>query len=330
MLILAAPTIDRVVDTLSPNDLTDITRRVFTPPSPSQSPCTDPSPGSQCPPRLSVSTPSYNALVMPAYIPSFGSAVKVVSVPRPGTISGLPATTLLLSPSGGALALLNARRLTALRNASASLLSARLLLPDAQIPQRMVCFGRGEQIKAHITLFVKAYTTLKEVIIVVRDHTAHSNISAEGVKITIRTELSPEELARADIIICATPSRVPLFDLPSLDPNHHVHIILIGSYTPIMREVPSSLILRARVLLLDDKDACLREAGELIDAERESGVYGMGEVLADPSLLVDGPSREPFTIFKSVGTGLQDVAIARLVYDRAVGLGVGVEVKDWE
>ena len=83
-----------------------------------------------------------------------------------------------------------------------------------------------------------------------------------------------EALAHASIIITATSSKTPLF--PSSWVPTGAHIILIGSYTKEMKEVETDLIMRAVQsgtseevsprLLVDSVEACLKEAGELIEA----------------------------------------------------------------
>ncbi|EEB99873.1 hypothetical protein MPER_00334, partial [Moniliophthora perniciosa FA553] len=88
-----------------------------------------------------------------------------------------------------------------------------------------------------------------------------------------------DAMADASIIITATPSKTPLF--PSAWVKTGAHIILIGSYTPEMKEVDRELIMRAvsksssesehraisPFLLVDSIAACAKEAGELLDAK---------------------------------------------------------------
>jgi len=128
------------------------------------------------------------------------------------------------------------------------------------------------------------------------------------------------------------------------------HVVLIGSYKHTMHEVDEALIRRAlppdaskrSALLVDSRPACLAEAGELISAGIEgTQVVEIGELAsfaADGELLLDkarqvppaetGGTTGPVTIFKSVGVGLQDVAIACAVVQRAEELGLGTYV-DW-
>lgn len=111
---------------------------------------------------------------------------------------------------------------------------------------------------------------------------------------------------------------------------------------------------------MDSKEACFKEAGELIKAKLGADqVMEIGELLpsdddVDSELvigtlkeflaardgeLLKGDGRDdtegeifvgPVTIFKSVGIGLQDVAIAAAVVAKAEELGVGLLVDDYD
>jgi ornithine cyclodeaminase len=138
-------------------------------------------------------------------------------------------------------------------------------------------------------------------------------------------------VSEADIICTATSSHSSLFDTSFV--RKGVHINLIGSYTPEMLEVDTDLIRRAGKIAVDSKAACLIEAGELILAGLdETDMVELGElvstdhngiVVTDEKKCADIKSAGDITIFKSVGIGLQDVAIANLVVSRAVRMGIG-------
>ena len=149
----------------------------------------------------------------------------------------------------------------------------------------------------------------------------------------------------ADIICCVTPSTAPLFPSEWVRPD--THVILVGSYTPAMEEVDTALIKRARVVLVDSRSACAEEAGELIAAGvPQARMVEVGELLR--STEVPGEKSwgwEPdkqrvaevlaagtgdVTIFKSVGIGAQDVAIAVATVERAMEMGIGTVVPGFD
>ncbi|KAJ7787395.1 hypothetical protein B0H14DRAFT_284366 [Mycena olivaceomarginata] len=294
-----------------------------------------------------------------------GTSVKVVCVPTsPADSRGLPASTLVLDEETGAVrAIMNASNLTALRNAAGSLLSTNLVGPRA--PANVVAFGAGAQIESHLDLHLRAFPSIQTCTIVNRTINKRVSKLAEllrarfpAVRISciLHDASAPpspdpslkDAVLAANLIICATSSTVPLF--PSSWVSDGAHIVLIGSYKHSMHEIDGELIQRAlpsdaskqSALLVDSRSACLAEAGELISAGIEGRqVVEIGELVSfgeDGELLLDaarqplpveiGSTTGPVTIFKSVGVGLQDVAIACAVVQRAEELGLGTYV-DW-
>jgi len=74
-------------------------------------------PAIQTPQRLNIQSDKATSLFMPARVAGTGTACKVVSIPRNGGSEGLPATTLVMDDEGRVRGIVNARKLTALRNA---------------------------------------------------------------------------------------------------------------------------------------------------------------------------------------------------------------------
>ncbi|KAF9483669.1 NAD(P)-binding protein [Pholiota conissans] len=372
LLILSASDVDRVASSLAPDDLQLLMAQVFGRLSVRPGP-----PGTiSMPPRLSIRTNNHTVLFMPARIGAFptktgvegsggDTAIKIVSVPSSkDDAKGLPGTTLVLDEhTGAAKAVINARKLTALRNAAGSLLSTSLVGPSN--PQTVVAFGAGQQIASHLDLHLGHLRTISRCIIVNRTlneraATLRSKLTSNFPEIEIVLLSSNEDVAQiesavqsADIIIAATSSTAPLF--PSSWVKTGTHVILIGSYKPEMREVDRDLILRSiqpngGKLLVDSREACLHEAGELIDAQIKSEqMTEIGELIPmDESgqvalgsyheLLVAKRARAsahnfngPVTIFKSVGIGLQDVAIASAIVDKALSTGnIGTVIADYD
>ncbi|KAJ6632527.1 NAD(P)-binding protein [Mycena sp. CBHHK59/15] len=360
LLCLSASNVAHITSNFSPSELQVLMANVFSVLSRNDG---GESPAAYTPHRITIPTQNHTALFMPARIarPTTlrGTTIKVVCVPTsPADQRGLPASTLVLDEDSGAVkAIVNAASLTALRNAAGSLLSSNLVGPRA--PTSITAFGAGNQIAAHLDLHLRAFPSIRACTIVNRSLNERATRLADalrsrfpGIAISCLARQSvsapnpdpalQDTLPASSLIICATSSTVPLF--PSTWVSDGCHIILIGSYKPTMHEVDTALIQRAlpHGLLVDSRTACLSEAGELITA----GVQGtelveIGELVsfdADGELLFD-PAREslpekvghttgPVTIFKSVGVGLQDVAIACAVVEKAEAMGIGSLV-DW-
>ncbi|KAF9075004.1 hypothetical protein BDP27DRAFT_1213590 [Rhodocollybia butyracea] len=310
-------------------------------------------PKSYSPHRISIPAENHKVLFMPARISSVGTTVKVVSTPSNAEDArGIPGSTLMMDKNTGAVkAIVNARSLTALRNAAGSLLSTTLVGP--KLPTHVVAFGAGQQILAHLDLHFRAFGSVRSCTIVNRTlndrvstivselQTKHPTVQLE-ILVSTEKEALRDTLSKASIVICATPSRVPLF--PSSWVANWTHVILIGSYTPEMKEVDTDLVMRAvsisnqthgrssPILLVDSVSACFTEAGELLEAKlRADQVVEIGKLVLERQgdTTWDYPRWEtsirsdaldfqgPITMFKSVGVGLQDVAIACAVIEKA-------------
>ncbi|WP_329003645.1 ornithine cyclodeaminase family protein [Kribbella sp. NBC_00709] len=126
------------------------------------------------------------------------------------------------------------------------------------------------------------------------------------VKFTAGTSVD-EAIADTDIICCATSSTTPLFDADALPAT--VHVNAIGAFRPTMRELPRNLLATASTVLVDQREAALEESGEIIDAVT-SGVLSEGDLVELGAALSVPPTPQGRTVFKSVGVGAQDWAIA--------------------
>jgi ornithine cyclodeaminase/alanine dehydrogenase-like protein (mu-crystallin family) len=130
----------------------------------------------------------------------------------------------------------------------------------------------------------------------------------------------------ASIICTATSSTVPLFPADWVTPGTHIN--LVGSFTPEMHEIPSSLIDRAKLVIVDSRAACAKEAGELIAAEiAAENTVELGELGSEHDLNAGGSGEgKVITIFKSVGVSVMDAAIANLVVQKAREVGSGTYI----
>ncbi|KAG9120850.1 hypothetical protein FRC07_003492 [Ceratobasidium sp. 392] len=300
----------------------------------------------QLPPRLTTLSPAHATLYMPCRLPTSViessndnknaptlTAIKVVSVPRTGGQGGIPGTTLVLDEeTGGVRAVVNSRALTALRNAAGSVLATQLLATPT--PTHIALFGAGLQIKQHARLFLQTYPSITHCTVINRSSNDRFNNLIEHLRLDFpKTQIqglistsTPDPqiesaVREADVICTATSSTQPLFDSTWLKPGAHVN--LVGSYTPAMRETDTGLIKRAgRRIVVDEAKSCLVEAGELVDAEL------LEKELVEIGVLVRGGLEGEMnknrikevgdvTVFKSVGVGAQDVAVAALMVELA-------------
>jgi ornithine cyclodeaminase/alanine dehydrogenase-like protein (mu-crystallin family) len=120
--------------------------------------------------------------------------------------------------------------------------------------------------------------------------------------------------SQSDVICTCTNSGTPLFDGNLLRPGTHLN--LVGTFQPQNREVDSTAIERARIVV-DTYEGCLSEPGDLLIPLSE-GRISRQHILADLHELVTGKKPVPrdsasITLFKSVGCALEDLVTAELL-----------------
>ena len=150
----------------------------------------------------------------------------------------------------------------------------------------------------------------------VRAEEVATRLRRDGIDITIVDDREAA-VRSADIVCCATLSTAPLVRGAWLKPGTHVD--LVGGYTPQMREADDEVVRRARVFV-DTRAGALVEAGDVVDPIRR-GVIGEADIQGDLWDLCRGAvsgrrSASEITLFKSVGTAVEDLAAATLIWER--------------
>ena len=147
-----------------------------------------------------------------------------------------------------------------------------------------------------------------------------------GIEVEI-TESGEDLLSNTDIIVAATTSTTPIFAGDRVPEG--VHISSIGAHSPDARELDTTTIKKASLLVAGLKEACLAEAGDFIIPINE-GVISENDIISIGNIITgkehSRASESEITIFKSVGISAQDVAVGKLVYDRALKEGIGQDI----
>ncbi len=248
---------------------------------------------------------------MPAWQPGGLLGVKLVTVFPGNRACGLASvgSSYLLcdGATGRHLALLDGDTLTARRTAAASALAASFLArPDAA---RLLVVGAGH-VAALLPEAHAAVRPLRTVTVWNRSAAGADTLAgrwrAAGFDARAVTDLRAA-VAEADIVSCATLATAPLVQGAWLRPG--THLDLIGSFTPAMREADEAAVRGARVFV--DTEVALAEAGDLVG-------LAPGELAGSLTDLCKGApgrtSAAETTLFKSVGTALEDLAAAGLVW----------------
>ncbi len=244
-------------------------------------------------------------LLMPAWRAGKDLGVKLVTVfPRnrergAATVSAL--YVLLDGATGQPRALIDGEALTLRRTAAASALASTYL--SRKDSANLLVIGTGA-LAPHMA---RAHCALRPI----------AKLMLWGRRPERAQALAdlPSGLAQADIVSCATTATEPVVRGALLRPGAHVD--LAGGFTPQMREGDDDLIARAGIFV-DSYSGALKEAGDLVQP-LASGALVRERVLAELAELVAGthPGRQrpdEITLFKPVGTALEDLCAARLVF----------------
>lgn len=279
--------------------------------------------GAEAPVRSSypVTPDGDRLLLMPAWRTGLDIGVKLVTVFPRNRERGLASVSalyvLLDGATGHPKALLDGEALTLRRTAAASALASRYLSrPDSS---RLLVVGTGA-LAPYMAAAHCAIRPIREIMVWGRsaDRAAALCRGLQDQGLPARPAAGLEAgLAAADIVTCATTSREPLVLGAQVRPGTHVD--LVGAFTREMRESDDALVANARVFV-DTFAGCLKEAGDLVQP-LEAGVIARRHLLADMADLLAGrhpgrTSADEVTLFKSVGTALEDLCAARLVFER--------------
>jgi len=273
--------------------------------------------------------PTDTLLLMPAWDERL-LITKLVTV-IPGAPSTVEATVMALDrATGHPLAVLDGEALTLRRTAATSALAARhLALPDVDT---LLVVGTGRlaawMARAHVALrpglkrvlvwgrrfeaalalageLTAEFTAARSTDVVVEALPTIMAVPTEGLEAACR---------EARLISCATTSTEPLMRGAWLTPG--THLDLVGGFKPHMREADDEAVARARIVV-DTHAGAGAEAGDLVQP-LQRGVITRDAVLGELAELLRGDcvgrrSPQDITLFKSVGTALEDLAAARLV-----------------
>ncbi len=272
------------------------------------------------------------ALFMPVYYPIKELVgLKSVTIHKDNPSKNLPMIQAMYnifdSETGRPIAIMDGELLTSMRTGAASGLATDLLSPKNS--KIAVIFGAGVQAEKQIEGICSVRELNEIYISSLNKDRAEALIKKLTVKINVKLELltNAELLKEADIICAATSSYLPIFN--HLNLKEKVHINGIGSYKPDMCEIPAETILASK-LYVDSKEACLAEAGDIIQPINQNKItknhiYAeLGEVVA--GIKEGRVTEDGITVFKSVGNAVQDIATAALILENAEKLNIGTEI----
>ena len=189
------------------------------------------------------------------------------------------------------------------------------------------CFGTGFQARSQLKA-ICSVRHIERVDVYSRDaerRRAFADEMAEYCNVpTVAVHTPDDAAAEKDIVVCATSSKTPLFDGHILDEGTHINAV--GSNYLSKAEIDVTTIRRADRIVCDSLDACRLEAGDFVPALEDgsldwSRIHELSDVVVDRETGRALP--EDITLFKSVGLGLEDLAVAVRIFERAREEGLG-------
>jgi alanine dehydrogenase len=223
--------------------------------------------------------------------------------------------------------LIEAKTVTAMRTAGTSAVAIdRMARPG---PLRIAVLGSGREAATHVsaTAIVRDIASLA----VYSPTQANREAFAERYATQLGIDCIAAESARAavegaDLVIAAARSHdeTPILEGAWLRPG--MMVVSIGSTVAEQREVDPEVIARAETIVADVPDEVANETGDMI-AARQAGIafddkiVSLGEIVRGSRTVRQ--SQDNIVVFKSVGSGLQDIAVSELCYAKAMTEGVG-------
>jgi alanine dehydrogenase len=220
------------------------------------------------------------------------------------------------------LALLEADRLGQLRTGAASAVAARhLARPGAS---SLGLIGTGWQAESQVACIRAALPGLERVV-------AYSRNEERLADFCRRFDAEPGEYnrdaAEQDVVVTVTTSRDPVLRGEWLRPG--ALVCAVGANRPEARELDNAVLARATFVCCDSREQARIEAADLFEPVDQGAldwleVHELGEVVSGETRGRAGD--EDVVLFKSLGIAAEDLAVAKLVYDRAREGGLGTEL----
>jgi len=258
---------------------------------------------------------------MPVFDKTGSGVVKLATVCPGNPKRGLPAVQALVivfSDAGTPVAAIDGVTLTYLRTGAVSALAAQYLARESST--HLVIIGTG----GLAPTLAAAHCSVRPItrVTVCGRRAERSQATANAIRamvdhrIDITSATDVDVAVRcADIVSCATSSATPVFRGNSLKAGTHVD--LVGSFSVGKREADDDAVKGAARIFVDNLEGAMAEAGDLIDPMRR-GVLRREDIVGELADLVRGRVRgrtrdDEITLFKSVGSAIQDLAVAQLI-----------------
>jgi ornithine cyclodeaminase len=268
-------------------------------------------------PRSLISVQQGDLLLMPAQSAA-AVGVKLATVAPGNPERGLPRISAVyamfdaetLRPTH----LLDGVALTNLRTPAVSVAAIKAWLDRIEQPLRVVVFGGGPQGIGHLKTVAGVHPVATSAVLVRQPDRVDLPESLSATRVLPAGDASvPSLLEQADLVVCATTARTPLFDSALL--GDRAIVVAVGSHEAEAREVDAAFCARACVIV-EDRQTALRECGDVIQAIAEGALEPEDLLLLrEVARGTRTPAEEP-VFFKGSGMSWEDLIVAEAVLAR--------------
>jgi ornithine cyclodeaminase/alanine dehydrogenase-like protein (mu-crystallin family) len=214
---------------------------------------------------------------------------------------------LFRSDTGEPLAVMDGRSITEMRTAAVSAVAVdRLARRDAGV---LGILGSGVQARSHVQALARV-RKFEEIRVWSR---SEENARKFAKEVGARVTSAEGAVTGADVVLTLTSSPVPVLQGRWL--KEGALVCAVGAVTPDRRELDDEAMQGA--VVVESREAAMREPGDILMA-KATVTAEIGELLNGVSLDTKGRP----VVFKSVGIAIEDIAAAKLVYERVTGLAV--------
>ena len=287
--------------------------------------------------RTNIQAPKYDGcfLFMPAYVEEMDTAsLKVINIFPHNIDNGIPSSPaqvfLIDGTTGIVTAVLDGTYVTQLRTGAAS--GAAFDVLAKKHCESGALIGTGGQAATQLEAMI-AVRDLKEVRVFDLNfertkafaERMQEELKEYGTKITA-VKTSDEAVEDADLLITVTPSSKPVFDASKVKAG--ATISCVGAYQPHMQEMDPEILVRASKIYFDSQEAVLSESGDIL-IPLEKRMITKDDFTGDLGNVIKGEltgreNDDEIIVFETVGVATQDLVTAKVIYEKAVNAGIGI------
>ena len=230
--------------------------------------------------------------------------------------------------TGALLAIMDAQYLTTLRTGATAAVATRRLARTG--PADIALLGSGLEACAQLEA-MRALKIVKTARIFSPNPVNRERLATRFRDLGVAATAVPSASAAiegADIILAAVKSSETVLHGVAIKPGTHINSV--GTARPDQREIDVETFTRSHRIVVDTREGVFGEAGDAIaarDAVPADSVMELATLVATGAGAREAD--DEITLFKSVGTGLQDISLAGVIYRAAIQRNIGMDVGDF-